>query len=424
MSFIDTCIRRPVLAWMIMAGCVLFGGIALSRIGVSQYPDVDFPVVSVNVTWEGAAPELVDVELVDVIEEALTQVEGVRDIRSTARRGTASITVEMHLGRDIDTAMQEVQSRIAQVQRRLPRDIDPPVVSKQNPEDQPIMWLSLSGPFAPQVLADWTRYRVKERFQVIPGVGEVTLGGYRERNVRVWLDVDRLDQHGVTANEVVDAIGRQHLELPGGALKAGGREVSVRVLGEAFDLDQLGAVVVGGPAAAPVRLSDVALVEDGFEDLTRMNRVDGLPAQGIGIRKQRGANAVAVGVGRIVDVAVAVLVDAVATGVGHRQHLALAEAEPRSGVEAGGDPAGARTDPERRRGAVVAVDRLPGGAGAGTRREVPLAAVARVVVAVLEAGVAGGELALTVAALDRRVGQRGARLAAAAAVEGAREDVE
>jgi hydrophobe/amphiphile efflux-1 (HAE1) family protein len=294
MNLTDVCIRRPVLAWMLIAATVLFGAVAATRIGISQFPDVDFPTIGINVGWEGAAPEVIEGELVEVLEEALVQVEGVRSITSTAQQGSASLTVELNLERDVDLALQDVQAKIAQAQRRLPNDIDPPVVSKTNPEDQPIMWLALSGPYPRQMLSDYARYRVAERLQTIQGVGEITMGGYLERNVRVWIDAARLDEHGLTVSDVIAAMQRQHVELPAGRIETEGREVNVRVMGEALDLDAFRALVVGTRAEAAVHLEDVALVEDGFEDVRRVARVNGEPAQGLGVRKQRGANAVAV----------------------------------------------------------------------------------------------------------------------------------
>ncbi|HEY0372105.1 MAG TPA: efflux RND transporter permease subunit [Thermoanaerobaculia bacterium] len=296
MKITEACIKNPVFAWMLMLATVLFGGVAATRIGISQFPDVDFPTISVSAAWEGAAPEVIEHDVVEPIEEALMQVEGVRNITSTSRQGSGNVTVELDLSRNVDLALQDVQTRIAQVQRRLPRDIEPPVVSKSNPEDQPILWIGLSGPYAPQVLADYARYRVKEKLQTVPGVGEIQSGTV-DRNIRIWIDSDKLDERRVTASEVLNAITQQHVELPAGRLETSGREVNVRVLGEAFNLDEFRRLVVKESDGAPVYLSDVAIVEDGFEDIRRISRVNGEPAQGMGIRKQRGSNAVAVAQG-------------------------------------------------------------------------------------------------------------------------------
>src|SRR5688572_12344372 len=297
MNITEACIKKPVFAWMLMLATIVFGAVAASRIGISQFPDVDFPTISVNVTWEGAAPESVEHDVIEPLEESLMQVEGVRSVNSSSRQGGGNITVELDLARNVDLALQDVQTRVAQTARVLPRDIDPPVISKSNPEDQPIMWIGLAGPFAQQVLADFARYRVKEKLQTVPGVGEVTMGGYLERNVRIWIDADKLNEKGLTVSDLSGSLQREHVELPAGRLETSGREISVRVLGEAFDLAELRNIVVRDVAGSPVYLSDVALVEDGFEDVRRMARVNGFPAQGLGIRKQRGANAVAVAQG-------------------------------------------------------------------------------------------------------------------------------
>ncbi len=171
MNITEVCIRKPVLAWMLMAATIVFGGVALSRIGISQFPDVDFPTISVSVTWEGAAPEVMEHDVVEPLEEAVMQVEGVKSLTSSSRQGSASITIELDISRNVDLALQDVQTKVSQAQNRLPRDIDPPVISKSNPEDNPILWIGLSGPFPRQVIADYARYRLKERFQTVPGVG-------------------------------------------------------------------------------------------------------------------------------------------------------------------------------------------------------------------------------------------------------------
>ncbi|MCC6527448.1 MAG: efflux RND transporter permease subunit [Polyangiaceae bacterium] len=294
MNITETCIRKPVLAWMLMAGAVVFGIIAMRRIGVSQLPDVDFPNITVSVTREGAAPEMMEHDVVEILEEALVQVEGVKSLTSTSRQGSANITVELDLAREVDVALQDAQTKVSQAGRRLPRDIDPPIISKSNPEDQPIMWVGVSGPYSRQVVSDYARYRIKERLQTVPGVGEIILGGYLERNIRIWVNGSALDERGLTVGDVVSALQRQHVELPAGLIQATGREINVRVLGEAIDTSELENIVVRSDARAPVRLKDVALVEDGFEDERRIGRLAGAPAQGMGVKKQRGANAVAV----------------------------------------------------------------------------------------------------------------------------------
>jgi multidrug efflux pump len=294
MNLTEVCVKKPVLAWMLMAATVVFGLVAATRIGISQFPDVDFPTISVSVVWEGAAPEVIENDVVETLEEALVQTEGLRTITSSSRMGSANITIELDLSRNVDLALQDVQTKVSQAARHLPRDIDPPVISKSNPEDQPIMMVSIGGPFPPRVISDYVQYGLKEKLQTIPGVGEITMMGVQNRNIRVWLDAALLDEKGLTVNDVILALQREHVELPAGRLETPGREVNVRVLGEAVDLETLRHIVVKEIGGSPLYLSDVALVEDGFEDVRRMARINGVPAQGIGIKKQRGANAVAV----------------------------------------------------------------------------------------------------------------------------------
>ena len=293
MNLTEVCVKKPVLAWMLMAATIVFGLVAGGRIGISQFPDVDFPTINVSATWEGAAPEVMENEVVEPLEETLVQIEGIRSLTSSSRQGSCYITVEVELSRDVDIALQDVQNKVSQAVRRLPRDMDPPTVSKSNPEDNPIMMIRLGGPYPQRVLSDFVQYGLKEKLQTIPGIGEISLMGTLTRNVRIWLDAAKLDEKNLTVGDVTTALAREHIELPAGRLETPGREVNVRVLGEALDLDTLRKIVVREVSGSPIYLSDVALVEDGFEDIRRIARVDGGPAQGLGVKKQRGANAVA-----------------------------------------------------------------------------------------------------------------------------------
>lgn len=145
MTLADISIKRPVFAWMVMLGLMAFGLFSFYQMGVSQLPNVDFPVVSVNLTWQGAAPEVMETDVVDQVEQAVMGVQGIKDISSSVRVGSATITLEFELGRNIDFAVQEVQNKIMQVQRLLPQDMDPPTITKVNPAEQPIIWIAVTG---------------------------------------------------------------------------------------------------------------------------------------------------------------------------------------------------------------------------------------------------------------------------------------
>jgi hydrophobe/amphiphile efflux-1 (HAE1) family protein len=279
---------------MLMACTVLFGVIALTRVGVSQYPDVDNPTITVSHSWPGAAPEAVETQIIEPLEQALSQVEGVQSLASQARSGSARITATFDMSRNVDLALQDMQARVAQAQRSLPKDVQSPTVSKSNPDDTAILTIGVSGPFSRQMLADVATYQVQQRLQTVPGVGQITLNGVVDRNIRIWLDADRMTEKGVVANDIISAIQREHVDVPGGQLETGGRSLDVRLLGEALDLDTFRHLVVKRAEPAPVYLSDVGTVEDGFADATTIALLDGVPFQALGVLKQRGTNAVSV----------------------------------------------------------------------------------------------------------------------------------
>ncbi|HYN02311.1 MAG TPA: efflux RND transporter permease subunit, partial [Vicinamibacteria bacterium] len=302
MTLADISIRNHVFAWILMIALIGFGiltftgfGTVFKGLGVSQNPDVDFPVINISINWEGASPEIMETDVVDLVEDAVTSVEGVKEISSSSRQGAGNITVEFELERDIDVALQDVQAKLSQLQRRLPLGIDPAIVSKSNPEDEPIMRIAIGGSRPQTFVADYIRNVVRPQIQTIPGVGEIQLSGFRDRNVRVWYDADRLEAQGLTVSDVNRAIQREHLEVPAGRIEGAEREMNVRAEGEAIDIEGFRNLVVTYRNGAPVRLSDVAVVEDGLEDNRRLARTNGQPAIGFGITKLRGANAVQVG---------------------------------------------------------------------------------------------------------------------------------
>ncbi len=281
-----------------MTGLILFGWISFRGLGISEMPDVDFPVVTVQVTYEGASPEVMESDVVDIVEDSVMSVQGIRSISSTSRQSDSLITIEFDLDRNIDAALQEVQTKIAQAQKRLPKQIDPPIVTKTNPEDQPIMWVSLSTEGPLREMMEYARDNLKDRLQTVNGVGEVIFGGYLEPELRVWVDPKKLDQYELTIQDVIDAIGKEHVEIPAGRIETPLKEINIRTMGEALTPEAFGEIIISrrGPAAIykPFRIKDVATVEKGLDDVRRMSRTNGKPSIGLGIKKQRGSNAVKV----------------------------------------------------------------------------------------------------------------------------------
>jgi HAE1 family hydrophobic/amphiphilic exporter-1 len=291
-------IRNPVFAWMLMSSLIIFGAISFSRMGISQLPDVDFPVINVSVALPGAAPEIMESTVVDVLEGQLTSVEGVKSITSVSKTGSANITLEFDISRNLDLALQDVQAKVAQAQRRLPQDVEPPSISKTNPEDQPILWIGVtSETMTRRDFNIYVRDNLRDQFTTIPGVGEVFMGGYVDPSLRVWIDPAKLNRYSLTVNDIMGTITAEHSEPPSGYLETGARELNVRTLGEAATIDEFKNLRIntrgGTPNFLPIKLADAVRIEPGLNDIRRISRVDGRQSIGLGIRKQRGANAVA-----------------------------------------------------------------------------------------------------------------------------------
>lgn len=294
MTLSDISIRNAVFAVMLMGLLLVFGAIGYSRLGVSQYPDVEFPVVTVTTILQGAAPEVVETDVTEIIEDAVSSVEGIRSISSTSVQGVSGVQIEFELNRRIDVAVQDVRDKVAAAARRLPRDIDLPVVNKANPQDQPIMWIGLSGQRSLKELSDYAEENLKQELQTVGGVGEIIIGGSRRRMVRIWADARKMEAYRLSADDLIAALQREHIEVPGGRIESHAIEFNVRTVGEAPTVEDLNRLIVKYERGSPLFLGQVAYVEDGLADRRTVARLNGLPAVGLGIRKQRGANTVAV----------------------------------------------------------------------------------------------------------------------------------
>lgn len=299
MNISELSIKKHVFAWMLMAALIIFGGISFSRLGVSQLPDVDFPVVSVSISLHGATPEIMELTVVDPIEDALTSVQGIKSISSSSRAGNANITVEFGLDKDIDVAVQEIQSAISRIQRNLPYGIEAPSIRKSNPENTPILWLSVTADNMTQPeLMKLVRYQIQDSFSSVSGVGEVMIGGFADPNLRVWLNKEKLNQYQLTATDIINTIQREHLEQPGGRIETSSKELNIRTLGEAFTVKEFENISInrrgGSLNYRPIPLKNVVSIEEGTEDIRSLSRANGKVTIGLGIRKQPKTNAVQV----------------------------------------------------------------------------------------------------------------------------------
>jgi hydrophobe/amphiphile efflux-1 (HAE1) family protein len=295
----DVSIKKPVFAWMLMLGLLVFGAICFSRMGISQLPDVDFPVINVSATWTGAAPASIETAVTDVIEDSIMSIEGIRSVTSTCQEGSSNTTIEFDLNRNIDVALQEVQSKISQAARKLPDDIDPVVVRKSNPDDQPILWAALTGGTSLREKILFARDKLKDQITTVSGVGDVNLGGYVDPNMRVWLNTEKMRQNEIAVDDVSNALRAGSTLTPTGYMDSGPSEANLRVLSEASTPEEFAKLVIptrgGQQIWTKLHIGDVARIEEGLADVRKVARLNGQPAVGLGIIKQRGSNAVQVG---------------------------------------------------------------------------------------------------------------------------------
>jgi multidrug efflux pump len=291
MKLSEVSIRRPVLATVMSVTIVLFGVISFLRTPVREYPNIDPPIVSITTIYRGAASNVIEAEITQLIEEELATLEGVKILRSSSQEQVSRITVEFNLSRDVDQAANDVRDRLSRLRGNLPREAEDPVVSKVDTNAEAVMWLALYGEgFSNLEVSDVANVVLKERLLRMPGVGSVIIGGERKYAMRVWLDPARLAAYGLTVVDVDNAIQGQNAEIPSGRIEGAGREFSVRTRGELADPAAFGAIFIAQRGDRPVHLSDVAEVAVGAEDERTIIRYNRLPAVGLGIVKQASAS--------------------------------------------------------------------------------------------------------------------------------------
>ena len=286
-------IKNPVFAVMVSAAMIVFGWLGYQGLGVSQFPEIDFPVVSIAISRESASPDIMDGDITDVVEDAVASVEGVDYIMSRSMEGISLVTVYFRLERNIDVAMQDIQNAVSAARRRLPVDIDPPVITKVNPNNMPVMWLTLSGSAPLHRISDFAEKELKQEIAAIPEVGGVQFAGLQARSIRIWVDRDKLRSFNLAADDIKQAISRQHAELPAGYIQSKMVEFNLRTMGEAYSIDEFKKLLVTQRNGQQILLEDLAVIEDGLEDRRSLARFNRLPAIAVGIRKAIGGNLVA-----------------------------------------------------------------------------------------------------------------------------------
>src|SRR5215510_837526 len=260
-------IKRPVLATMMNLVLVLFGLIGLSRLPVRELPDIDPPIVSVTTVFPGANARVVETEVTERLEEVINNIEGIKTLRSESREGVSSIGIEFDLSRHIDIAAQDVRDRVSRVRGNRPEDILEPIISKQDADAQPIIWISLnSDRYSPLELTTLAERQIKPRFQGVSGVSSVIIGGEKRYAMRLWLDSEKMAARQVTVLDVERALREQNIELPSGRVENLDREMTIQTRGEMKTATEFNELVVRNEGVNLVKLRDIGRAEEGAED--------------------------------------------------------------------------------------------------------------------------------------------------------------
>lgn len=294
-------IRRPVFTIVIFVIMGIFGAYGAMQMPVQEQPDVDFPIVSVSVILAGAAPEVVEREVIDPLEAEINTIEGLRSLRSTAESQGGNIVAEFELWRDIDLAAQDVRDAVERGRRSLPEEAESPIVQKVDLGSQAIMWIALVGDerWDDVRLTDYADNVLRPQLESLQGVGRIQIGGERKYAVRIRLDPERLAAHHLTVQDVINTIQRENVEIPAGRVEGSSREFVVRTRGQFESAEPFNELIITNQGGSPIRLADIGEAVDGIENDRRVARFSGQATIGLGIVRQTGAN--------VVEVAAAVL---------------------------------------------------------------------------------------------------------------------
>lgn len=290
----DFSIKRPVSTTMVMLGLAVFGCICFRSLGVDLFPRVEFPVITIISVLPGADPHTVETTVSKPIEDALSSISSIKHIRSTSADSVSQVVIQFELEKSTDVAFQEVQAKLGSARSLLPEDLEDPIVEKFDVDSSPIMAVVVSGKLPIHSLSTIADKTVKNRLQRVFGVGQVKLVGDRERTVWIYVDPYRLEGWNLSVQEVAAAIRAHHIEMPGGRIETGPREILVRTKAEVDEVMALNDVVIAYRNDAPIRLSDVGEVVDGLEEERSMARLDGRSAVALLVQRQSGQNTVAV----------------------------------------------------------------------------------------------------------------------------------
>jgi HAE1 family hydrophobic/amphiphilic exporter-1 len=289
-----TCVDRPVFAAMLVLAFVVVGVSSFFRLGIDRFPAVDLPTVMVRTTLPGASVEEIETQVSEVLEEAVNRVEGISELRSVSSPGQSMVIVTFGLDRDIEAAAQDVRDRVSAALRQLPEDVDPPIILKQDSDNSPSLSIALSGNRSVRELTEIADKVVKVQIERSGGVGEVQIVGGLERAMNIWIEADRLAAYQLPITEVRAALQQQNADVPGGNVTTDVRERTLRTMGRFTDAAGFNNLVVATRNGAPIRVRDIGYAEDGTKEVRSYARLDGVPTVVLDVRRQSGANTVAV----------------------------------------------------------------------------------------------------------------------------------
>ena len=294
MNFSDICIRRPVFTWVLVAIPVVLGIVSYFELGVDLFPKVDFPIISVSAALPGASAEEMESAVTKPLEEALNTISGIDELLSTTREGSATVVIRFVLQKNGDVGAQEARDKISSVIRQLPDWMETPLVNKFDLHAASIITIGVSGNRDIREVTEIAKHQIQELLQTVPGVGNIFLTGGRSRAINVRVDTDRLKAYSISIEEVRQALVSQNLEVPGGIVDQGQREMVLRTLGRVLTADKFNDLIVANRKGYPIRIRDIGFAEDSVEEPRGLSRLDGQNAVSLFVQKQSGTNTVAI----------------------------------------------------------------------------------------------------------------------------------
>src|SRR5213082_1580564 len=290
----EICVKRPVFATVIVLSLVVVGWFAYQQLGVDRFPKVDFPTITISTHLTGAAPEEIETDITDKIEEAVNTISGIDQLQSISSEGQSQVIVQFVLEKDTDVAAQEVRDKVNTILRDLPKDADPPIIQKFDPDSIPVLGIALSGPAPIRDITEFADKKLRRRLESINGVGQVLIVGGRPRQINVVVDSAKLSAVGLTTAQLVAALQSQNVQIPGGKVEQGLRDLTLRTYGRVQSPQDFANIPISDKNGYVVKIGDVAHIEDSVAEPESIATVDGKPAVVMNIRKQSGTNTVAV----------------------------------------------------------------------------------------------------------------------------------